>query len=172
MKRLFILFCMVGILSQCSYAETSSQELQRIIKSFEIYPTHWLPHIHLAKFYLEQGSIPLAFNTLKDASLKFPDNLKLKQELANFYKQLGQSQEALRIYQDLKKRFPENQTVQLKYIALLIEFEYIEQAEEELDKLLENQPYSVRGLFLWKSAISTKTTGSCIGLFFTLCKVE
>ena len=146
MMTLFKIF-LVLLLPFASYAETNSQEFKRILKSFEIYPTHWLPHIRLARFYLKQGSLSMALKILQDSSHKFPNNMRIKQEMANLYQQIGSNADAFQIYQDLQKRFPNDPDIHLQYIGLLINMNYIIQAEHELKQFLVKQPHSVKALF-------------------------
>ncbi len=148
LKNLTLVLLLILLLPSISYSESSGQRLKRILKSFEIYPTHWLPHIQLARFYLEQGSLSLAIKTLQDSAAKFPDHIPIKQEMARLYQQIGSSQEALKIYQDLQQRFPKDQDIFLQYIKLLISMNRVRQAESQLVQFLDEKPNSFQALLL------------------------
>ena len=90
----------------------------------------------------------MALQTLRDSSKKFPDSVKIKQEIANLYQQIGAEEEAFQIYQDLQKRFPKDQKIYLQYIGLLINTNQVIQAEDELEQFLVKQAHSVKALLL------------------------
>lgn len=133
--ELAIIYKLLGVNDQALYYAKACAQAE---PTNEWYQLTLIECYNVLKQYNQ--SVKLRENLVKN----FPDNVEFKEDLAIEYTILRQYDKAYKIYDDLEKIYGINEQISLKKSSLLKSQGKYKEAENELLRLLQNNPNEVR----------------------------